>query len=135
MRTSRPDPAIRPNERDEPAPSSLLVDATGTDGFEDVTGYGDKMKEKREKQERKAKADRADRAANPAKRRKHPIVGGIAGFFFFLFLTVELLVFGVLGSDSIFMLVLPILGIFVGVALALWGPLGQRQGRAESNNS
>ena len=56
----------------------------------------------------------------------HPVVGAIAGFFFLLFLGVELLTFGVLALDSKLLVVLPILGLVLGIAFALWAPLGRR---------
>jgi hypothetical protein len=58
--------------------------------------------------------------------RGRPALGVIAGFFFGLFLGIDLLALGVVPLDSALLTVLPFLGLVVGLALALWAPLGQR---------
>jgi hypothetical protein len=55
-----------------------------------------------------------------------PILGGIAGFFFFLFVGLDLLAFGVLPLNSPLLTVLPVLGIAIGIAWAYWAPFGGR---------
>jgi hypothetical protein len=60
------------------------------------------------------------------KSRGRPVLGGIAGFFFFLFLAVDLLTFGVIPLNSPLITVLPVLGIALGIAFAFWAPLGSR---------
>jgi hypothetical protein len=60
------------------------------------------------------------------KARGRPVLGGIAGFFFFLFLGVDLLAFGVVPLNSPLLTVLPVLGIALGIAFAYWAPLGSR---------
>jgi hypothetical protein len=54
------------------------------------------------------------------------VLAGFAGFFCLLFLGVELLTFGVVPLESKLLIVLPILGIVLGVAWAMWAPLGKR---------
>jgi succinate-acetate transporter protein len=60
------------------------------------------------------------------KARGRPVLGGFAGFFFFLFLAIDLLAFGVIPSNSPLLTVLPVLGILLGIAWAYWAPLGSR---------
>ena len=60
------------------------------------------------------------------KARGRPVLGGFAGFFFFLFVAVDLLAFGVIPSNSALLTVLPILGIALGIAWAYWAPFGGR---------
>ncbi|MEY2588052.1 MAG: hypothetical protein QOJ67_36 [Acidimicrobiaceae bacterium] len=60
------------------------------------------------------------------KARGRPVLGGFAGFFFFLFLAVDLLAFGVIPLKSPLLTVLPVLGIFLGIAFAFWAPFGSR---------
>jgi hypothetical protein len=55
------------------------------------------------------------------------VLAAIAGFFFLLFLAVELLVFGVLPLNSIVVAILPLAGIVVGIIWAVWAPLGPRR--------
>jgi hypothetical protein len=59
--------------------------------------------------------------------RGRPALGAIAGFFLGLFLGVDLLALGMVPLDSILLTVLPFLGLAVGLAVALWAPLGQRR--------
>jgi hypothetical protein len=59
--------------------------------------------------------------------RGRPALGVIAGFLFGLFLGIDLLAVGVVPLDSALLTVLPFLGLVVGLALALWAPLGQRR--------
>ena len=60
------------------------------------------------------------------KARGRPVLGGFAGFFFFLFLAVDLLAFGVIPLNSPLITVLPVLGIVLGIVWAFWAPLGGR---------
>ncbi|HEY2814277.1 MAG TPA: hypothetical protein VGJ03_12495 [Acidimicrobiales bacterium] len=60
------------------------------------------------------------------KARGRPVLGGIFGFLFFLFLALDLLFFGVIPLKSILITLLPLLGIVLGVACAFWAPLGGR---------
>lgn len=52
----------------------------------------------------------------------HPVVGVICGFLFGLFLAGFLLTIGVLATDSILHIVLPIVFLFVGLGLAAAAP-------------
>jgi hypothetical protein len=54
-----------------------------------------------------------------------PVLGGIFGFLFFFFLALDLLFFGIIPLKSALLTILPILGIFVGIAWAYWAPLGR----------
>jgi hypothetical protein len=64
------------------------------------------------------------------KTRGRPVLGGFAGFFFFLFVAIDLLAFGVIPSNSPLLTVLPVLGIALGIAWAYWAPLGGRTPQA-----
>jgi hypothetical protein len=56
------------------------------------------------------------------------VLGAIAGFLFGVFLGLDLWLFGVVRTDSVLLTVLPFLGLALGVALGLTGPL--RRGRS-----
>lgn len=62
------------------------------------------------------------------KRRGRPVLGGIAGFLFGMFVGLDLWLFGVVPSDSVVITVLPFLGLLLGITLGLSGPL--RRGRS-----
>jgi hypothetical protein len=62
------------------------------------------------------------------RRRGRPILGAFAGFFFGLFLALDLLMLKVLPSDSIVLLVLPILFLVIGIVLGLAAPLRRGAG-------
>ncbi len=53
-----------------------------------------------------------------------PVLGVVSGFFFGLFLGTTLFLFGVLPLDSILLLILPIVGIVLGLVMAWWAPFG-----------
>jgi hypothetical protein len=57
--------------------------------------------------------------------RGRPILAAISGFFTGLFLALDLVFFGAIRLDSIVVTILPVVGLIVGVALALWAPLGR----------
>lgn len=59
-------------------------------------------------------------------RKGRPVLGGIAGFLFGLFLGLDLWLFGVVATDSVLVTVLPILGALLGIAVGLTGPLRRR---------
>jgi hypothetical protein len=61
------------------------------------------------------------------RQRGHPILGAVAGFFFFLSLDLLLLTFGVVNLGSIVLPILPLLGIALGIAWAFWAPLGRQR--------
>jgi hypothetical protein len=58
--------------------------------------------------------------------RGHPVLGGIFGFLFFFFIAMDLLFFGVVPLKSPVITILPVLGIFLGIAWAKWAPIGGR---------
>lgn len=59
--------------------------------------------------------------------RGHPVLGGIMGFLFFFFLAMDLLFFGVIPLKSALITILPIIGIFAGLAWAYFAPLGGKK--------
>ncbi len=63
--------------------------------------------------------------------RGRPVLGGIFGFLFFFFVALDLLFFGIIPLKSPVITVLPVLGIFAGLAWAKFAPLGgTRKGAA-----
>ena len=56
-----------------------------------------------------------------------PILGVISGFLFGLLLGVTLFLFGALPLDSPWLLILPVLGIVLGLVMAAWAPFGSGQ--------
>jgi hypothetical protein len=52
-------------------------------------------------------------------------MGAIAGFFFFLFLALDLLFLGVIPLKSAVITIMPFLGIIAGLAWAKFAPLGR----------
>lgn len=58
--------------------------------------------------------------------RGHPVLGVVTGLLFGIFVALDLIFFGVMASDSILVLLLPLLGLLLGVGLAAWAPLGGR---------
>ena len=62
--------------------------------------------------------------------RGRPILGVISGLFFGLFVALDLLFFKVVPSDSIVLLIVPVLGLLLGIVLAAWAP--RRAGGARS---
>jgi hypothetical protein len=63
------------------------------------------------------------------KQRTHPIRGGVFGFLFGLFLGIDLLLLGIVSSNSVAITVLPTLGLAGGVVLGFTTPLGRRFGQ------
>jgi hypothetical protein len=60
-------------------------------------------------------------------RKGHPVLGGFAGFFLFLFVAIDLMLFGVLALNSPLLTILPIAGAIVGVLLGHFAPLGPKE--------
>lgn len=56
--------------------------------------------------------------------RGHPILGGISGFLFGLFLGISLFLWGVVRLDSEWLVILPFVGLILGVVMAWWAPFG-----------
>ena len=59
--------------------------------------------------------------------RGRPVLGAIAGFAFGGFLSLALVVFGVLGTDSIVLVILPFAFLVLGIVWAFIAPLGPRR--------
>ena len=59
------------------------------------------------------------------KYRGRPVLAAISGFFAGLFLALDFVFFGAIRLDNITVTVLPILGLVVGILLALWAPIGR----------
>ena len=59
--------------------------------------------------------------------RGRPILGAVAGLFLGLFLGADLLLLKVIASDSILLVLLPVVGLVVGIALGAVAPLGRRR--------
>jgi hypothetical protein len=57
------------------------------------------------------------------KHRGHPIRGAIAGLFFGLFVSLDLVIFGVLALDADLLALFPLLGLLGGIALGITAPL------------
>ena len=55
-----------------------------------------------------------------------PILGAISGFFFGLLLFITLWLWGVIPLHSDLGIILPILGIVLGLVMAWWAPFGRR---------
>ena len=61
------------------------------------------------------------------KARGRPVLGAIAGFFLFLFIGLDLLLFGVIPANSAALTILPVVGIVVGLVWGYLAPLGPRR--------
>jgi len=61
----------------------------------------------------------------------HPVKGAIFGFLFFLFVALDLLLFGVIPLNSALITVLPIVGIVLGLLWAMIAPLSAKDGPAD----
>ena len=57
------------------------------------------------------------------KRRGHPVRGAIAGLFFGMFISLDLVIFGVVALDANVLAVIPVLGIVAGVVLGVMAPM------------
>lgn len=64
------------------------------------------------------------------KQRGRPVRGAIAGLFFGLFVSLDLVIFGVAALDSNLLVLFPVLGLVGGIALGLTAPLHRRTGSA-----
>ncbi len=60
------------------------------------------------------------------KQRGRPIRGAIAGLFFGLFVSLDLVIFGVLALDADVLAFIPLLGLVAGVALGVMAPMKRR---------
>ena len=59
--------------------------------------------------------------------RGRPVLAAVSGFFFGLFVGLDVLFFGVVQLDSVLLTVLPIVGLVAGIVLARWAPIGGRR--------
>jgi hypothetical protein len=59
-----------------------------------------------------------------------PILGVISGFMFGLFLGPTLFLWGVIPLHSNLLVILPFVGIVLGLAMAWWAPLGRKTSTA-----
>ncbi len=57
--------------------------------------------------------------------RGRPILGAIAGLFFGAFVAIDLQQFAVRPLDNFSVFGIPAIGLILGLALALWAPLGR----------
>ena len=62
--------------------------------------------------------------------RGRPVIGAIAGFFFFFFIALDLMFFGVIPLKSAVITILPIVGIIAGIVWAKFAPLGRSAPKA-----
>ncbi len=60
--------------------------------------------------------------------RGRPILGAVSGLFLGLFVAFDLLMFGVIASDSPLFVLLPVALLAVGIVLGAAAPLGRRRG-------
>jgi len=60
------------------------------------------------------------------KQRGRPIRGAIAGLFFGLFVSLDLVIFGVFALDADALVLFPVLGLIAGVAMGVMAPLHRR---------
>ena len=56
--------------------------------------------------------------------RGRPVLGAISGFLFGLSAAVALFLYGVVPSSSIWLVLLPFLGMVLGLVMAWWAPFG-----------
>ena len=61
-------------------------------------------------------------------RRGRPILGAVMGLLLGVFVALDLLLFGIVAFDSALLYLFPVLGIALGIGLAMWAPLGRRSG-------
>ncbi|HEY1281471.1 MAG TPA: hypothetical protein VGF22_17465, partial [Acidimicrobiales bacterium] len=58
------------------------------------------------------------------KKKRHWVIGGIAGFFCLFGVVLVLLTTGTIPAGSILVDILPLAGLVAGIIWGLWGPLG-----------
>ncbi len=59
--------------------------------------------------------------------RGRPVLGAISGFFFGIFTSLALMMFGIWPLDALSVFGLPVLFLIAGAGLALWAPLGRNR--------
>lgn len=60
------------------------------------------------------------------RRRGRPILGGVSGFFLGVFVWLDMILLGALPLESGVGYVFPVLGVALGIGLAMWAPFGTR---------
>ena len=58
------------------------------------------------------------------KAKGRPILGAFSGFFGFLFLGIDLVLFGVIHFNSPLVSILPVIGLVLGILFGFWAPIG-----------
>jgi hypothetical protein len=58
------------------------------------------------------------------KAKGRPILGAFSGFFGFLFLAIDLVLFGVIHFNSPLVSILPVIGLVLGILFGFWAPIG-----------
>jgi hypothetical protein len=61
------------------------------------------------------------------RQRGRPVLGAVAGFFFGIFVSLDLVVFGVLPLQADVLAFMPLLGAAAGLLLGLKAPFGRRK--------
>lgn len=61
------------------------------------------------------------------KARGRPVLGAVSGLLLGLFVAVDLQQFGVVALDNLTFFGLPLLGLLLGLGLALWAPFGRKR--------
>jgi hypothetical protein len=57
--------------------------------------------------------------------RGRPVFGAISGLLFGLFVALDLILFGLVPLDSVLALVLPVVGLVLGIVVGVTTPLGR----------
>ena len=65
------------------------------------------------------------------KQRGRPIRGAVAGLFLGIFVSLDLVIFGVAALDSDVLVLFPVLGLAAGVALGVMAPLRRRSAKTD----
>ena len=68
------------------------------------------------------------------KQRGRPIRGALAGLFLGLFVSLDLVIFGVLALDADVLALFPVLGLIAGLALGVVAPFHRRSAKAEEKS-
>lgn len=56
-----------------------------------------------------------------------PVLGAISGLFFGLFVALDLIFFRLVDSDTVILVIAPVVGMVMGLGLAAWAPFGGRR--------
>ncbi|MGH8994375.1 MAG: hypothetical protein ACRDZ7_22935 [Acidimicrobiia bacterium] len=60
------------------------------------------------------------------KQRGHPVRGAIAGFFFGLFISLDLVIFGLMPVEADALALIPLLGLIAGIVLGITAPVRRK---------